>query len=93
MHQKIAEFPILVSYFPLELERTGDTKFVDSYSDMIRMYLLTVYQSNSRIVMALGSTMVLGNNGWRFCDGVEGIVLWKGRDVGRRGESGKKVAG
>jgi len=49
MHQKISEFPTLDSYSVLKLKRTGDLKFVDLCSDMIRMYSLTVYLLISRM--------------------------------------------
>jgi hypothetical protein len=49
MHYKISEFPPLDSYSALKLKMTGDLKFVDLCSDMIRMYSLTVYLLNSRM--------------------------------------------
>ena len=49
MYQKISEFPTLDNYFTPKLKRTGDTKLVDSCSDMIRMYSLTVYLLISRM--------------------------------------------
>jgi len=41
--------------------------------------------------MVRGDTEVLGNYDRKLEDGVEGIVLRKGRDVGRCGESGEMV--
>jgi len=49
MHQNISECPTLDSYSALNLKRTGDPKFVDLCSDMIRMSSLTVYVLNSRM--------------------------------------------
>jgi len=49
MHQKILEFATLDSYSVHKLKTTWDTKFVDLYSEMIRMYLLTVYLLNFRM--------------------------------------------
>ena len=49
MHQNISEFPTLDTYSALKLKRTGDKKYVDSCSDMIRMYSLTIYSLNSRM--------------------------------------------
>ena len=43
MRLKISEFPPLVSYSVHKLKRTGDRRFVDWCSDMIRMYSETVY--------------------------------------------------
>jgi len=49
MHQKTSEFPTLDSYSARKLKRAGDTKLVDSCSDTIRMYSLTVYLLHSRM--------------------------------------------
>jgi len=49
MHQKVLEFPTLDSYSQSKLKRTGDTKFVDLCSDVIRMCSLTVHLLNSRM--------------------------------------------
>jgi len=40
---------------------------------------------------ALGGTKILGIRKYEYWKGVEGIVLRKGRDIGRRGGSGKMV--
>jgi len=49
MHQKILEFPTLVSYSVQKLKRTGDPKLVDMCSDTISMHSLTVYLLNFRM--------------------------------------------
>jgi len=43
MHQKMFDILTLDSHSEPKFKRTGDTKLVDWYSDMIRMYLLMVY--------------------------------------------------
>jgi hypothetical protein len=47
MHQKTSEFPTLDSYSVSKLRKTGDTKSVDSCSDMSRIYSYSVYWLNS----------------------------------------------
>jgi hypothetical protein len=49
MHQKIWEFPTLDSNSTHKLQRTGDTKLVDLWLDMITMYSWTVYLLNCRL--------------------------------------------
>jgi len=47
MHQENSELPTLDSYLGCKLNRTADTKFVNSYSDMIRIYSVTVCLLNT----------------------------------------------
>jgi len=49
MYHKISEFPMLDSFAAWKFMRTGDTKVVDLWSDMISLYSWTVYLSNCRI--------------------------------------------